>query len=139
MKKQVRKLYLILAIIGGVGISCERVEPFTPQVQPTFSSIQQNVFSINCALSGCHAGSSPQQGMNLSDGQAYSNIVNIPSMERPTLFRIDPDNADSSYLFMKITGASTIVGSQMPLGGPQLSVEKINAIREWIESGAANN
>jgi len=110
-----------------------------PGVQPTLSSIQENVFSTSCALSGCHAGPNPQQGMNLSAGQAHENLVNVRSNERPSLFRVNPGAPDDSYLVHKIEGRSSIVGERMPLGGERLSQEKIDAIRTWIENGAPEN
>lgn len=116
---------------------CEHAEPLEPIPQePLFSNIEQDIFALNCALSGCHAGSNPQQGMNLSPGQAYENIVNVASRERPDLLRIDPGNPEDSYLLKKIRGDSDIVGSRMPLGRAPLSSEEIDLIRTWIEEGA---
>lgn len=132
---------LSLAVALGTG-ACEHADPVgagEPGVQPTLSSIQENVFSTSCALSGCHAGPNPQQGMNLGAGQAHANLVNVRSNERPELFRVEPGAPDSSYLVHKIEGRSGIVGERMPLGGERLSQEKIDAIRTWIENGAPEN
>lgn len=132
---------LSIAVTLGTG-ACEHAGPAgagQDGIRPTLSSIQENVFSTSCALSGCHAGPSPQQGMNLSAGQAHANIVNVRSNERPDLFRVAPGAPDSSYLAHKIEGRSGIVGQQMPLGREPLSQEKINAIRTWIENGAPAN
>lgn len=107
----------------------------------SFSQHVQPVFTNNCALSGCHAGSSPAQGMNLSAGQAYGNIVNVPSNES-SLFRIKPSEPDLSYLIHKIQGTQGSVGgsgSQMPLGGTALSQETIDMLRAWVAKGAPNN
>jgi len=79
--------------------------------------------------------------MNLSAGQAYTNIVRVSSREVPRLFRIDPTSVDSSYLILKIEGlAGTVggVGTRMPLGG-QLTRQEIDVIRAWVASGAPNN
>jgi hypothetical protein len=106
---------------------------FAAQVQPIFTS--------NCALSGCHAGSNPAQGMNLSDGQAYANIVNVQSNES-SLLRVKPGEPDESYLVHKIQGTQGSVGGsggQMPLGGTPLTQAQIDLIREWITDGAPNN
>ena len=44
---------------------------FTMRFQPvSFSTHVQALFTSTCAGGGCHAGASPQQGMNLSSGQA---------------------------------------------------------------------
>lgn len=108
----------------------------------TFAADVQPILTANCALSGCHAGTSPQQGMNLAAGQAYLNIVSVQSMEVPSLFRVAPGQPDSSYLVHKIQGTQASVGgggSQMPLGGAPLSQEQIDTIRAWISDGAKNN
>lgn len=102
----------------------------------------QPIFSSNCALSGCHAGTAPQQGLNLSAGVAYGNIVCVASSERPGMMRVRPLQPDSSYLVHKIQGTQTTVGGsggQMPLGGTPLSAQQISLIRAWITQGANNN
>jgi hypothetical protein len=107
-----------------------------PPLQPTLASIQANIFSTSCALSGCHSGGSPQQGMNLSSGQSFANIVNVASAEQPALMRVKPGDSADSYLFRKITGAVGITGAQMPLTGGALTAAQIAAIRDWIDAGA---
>lgn len=102
----------------------------------------QPIFTANCAFSGCHAGSSPALGQNLSAGQAYGAIVNVPSQEVPALLRVHPDFPDSSYLVHKIQGTQGSVGGsggRMPLGGAALTSEDIAIIRAWIAAGAPNN
>ncbi len=133
-----RPLIVLLAVLCLAG--CEHADPLDPgRLEPTLSSIQANVFDLNCALSGCHAGSSPQQGLNLSRGQARANIVGVRSNQRPNLLRVEPGNPDGSYLFQKITGAAGILGERMPRGRPPLSAEQIDAIRQWIADGALDN
>lgn len=104
----------------------------------TFSFIQDNVFTPTCAVSGCHAGASPAAGMDLTAGQAFTNIVGVTSGQAPTLQRVNPGDADNSYLVQKIEGTAT-VGERMPRGGPPLSSELIQNIREWVDAGAENN
>ena len=100
-----------------------------------FKSIQNNVFSVNCALSGCHSGASPQQNMSLEEGKSLDAILNFDSAEVPNLKRILPNDADNSYLIHKIEGRAAS-GQRMPLNLPSLSAEKINAIKSWINKGA---
>ncbi len=107
--------------------------------QATFSAVQSQIFNASCAFSGCHAGGSPAQGMNLSDGMAYSNIVDVPSNQQSSLDRIEPDDPDESYLYLKVTGDSSISGSRMPLGGGALSQDLLDLLRDWIERGAPND
>jgi len=101
-------------------------------MRATFSSIQAEVFSTTCALSGCHAGS---QNPNLSVGQSYDNLVNKASMQNPSMMRVKPGESSNSYLMKKLNGDGT---SRMPPGG-ELSQAKIDSIALWINKGALNN
>jgi len=106
-----------------------------------FAAAVQPILTANCALSGCHAGASPAQGMNLSLGQAFANIVSVPSNESG-LLRVKPSEPDSSYLVHKIQGTQGTVGGsggRMPLGRAALSQAQIDVIRQWIADGAPNN
>lgn len=117
----------------GTPSACQDDVCFARDVQP--------LFTFNCAFSGCHAGSQPQQGQNLSAGQAYANIVNVPSAELPAMMRVRPFLPDSSYLVHKVQGTQGSVGGEgvrMPLGGA-LSVSELDLIRRWILLGAKNN
>lgn len=128
--------------VAGLTAACEHSDPVGMEddgLQPTLSSIQENVFSPSCALSGCHAGPNPQQGMDLSAGAAHDNIVNVPSNEQPDLDRVEPGQPDASYLIHKIEGRATIVGQRMPLGREPLSQDEIDALRAWIADGAPDN
>jgi hypothetical protein len=76
--------------------------------------------------------------MNLSAGQAYSNIVNVPSNEVPSLDRIEPNQPDISYLIQKVEGTAA-VGVRMPFGGSALPNELIQLLRDWVSAGAQND
>lgn len=105
--------------------------------EPTFTNIQQNVFGAICTE--CHAGAGAPEGMRLDAENAFANIVNVKSVERPDLFRINPGDPDNSYIIRKLEGGPAIVGGQMPLNRLPLSQETINAIRIWIARGAPQN
>jgi hypothetical protein len=105
----------------------------------TFTAVQSRIFTASCAFSGCHGGSSPAQGMNLSAGMAYSNIVNVTSSEMPSLDRIEPNDPASSYLYLKVIDDPSISGSRMPRGAPALSQELIDLLQDWIERGAPDD
>ncbi len=140
----VHRLLLLSAVIFFLiflVISCERAGPVEQEVpqQATFSNIQTGIFNTSCAVSNCHLGSSAPFGLDLSEGKSYGNLVNVSSAEVPSLLRVNPNNAEDSYLIRKIEGASGIVGQRMPLGRDPLSAEQINLIREWINNGAPNN
>jgi hypothetical protein len=123
---------------GGEPSACAPV----PAGTVSFCADIQPIFTNNCAFSGCHAGASPQLGQNLSPGQAYTSIVDVPSVEAPTLDRVEPANPDSSYLVHKIQGTFASVGGsgdRMPLGQGALPAADIDLIRAWIAAGAPNN
>jgi len=100
-----------------------------------FNSVQANIFTPSCATSGCHSGSAPAEGLLLTEGNSFSNLVNISSNEVALLNRVEPGNAADSYLIRKVEGTAS-VGLQMPRNRPALSTEKIQALRDWINNGA---
>ena len=123
-------------------LSCERAGPVTPPdggLEPTLSSIQVNIFNQRCALSTCHIGNSAPQGLQLSEGNSFSNLVNVRSRGVPSLFRVEPDDPDNSYIVWKLEGNPGIQGERMPFMRDPLSQEEINTIREWISRGAQND
>jgi hypothetical protein len=105
--------------------------------EPTFSNIQQNVFSAICIE--CHSGVEAPEGLRLDSQNSYINLVNVRSTEKPDLFRVEPGNPDESYIVRKLEGGPDISGGQMPLDRPPLDQLTINAIRVWISQGAPQN
>ncbi len=102
----------------------------------------QPIFTGNCVFSGCHAGSSPAQGMNLGADQAFSSVVNVPARELPSMNRVTPNKPDDSYLVHKVQGTHLAAGgsgSRMPLGRSPLSQADIDLVRAWIQAGAQPN
>ncbi|MBW3672126.1 MAG: hypothetical protein KY432_10705 [Acidobacteria bacterium] len=80
-----------------------------------------------------------QLGLNLTEGAAYVNLVNVPSAQVPQIDRVEPGQPDRSYLYMKVTGSPDILGSRMPLGQPELSQQQKDLIENWILRGAPND
>ena len=107
--------------------------------QVTLSGDVQPIFTSTCALSGCHAGTNPQRGMNLSVEQTFTNVVNVRAMELSTMNRVTPGQPDNSYLVHKVQNTHLDVGGsgfQMPKGLSPLTQMEIDLIRAWIEAGA---
>ncbi len=113
-----------------LGSSGGGTEPLTAD----FNSIQANVFTPICTR--CHIGASAPQGLQLDAAHSYGLLVGVPSVEQPNVLRVNPGNPDSSYLVLKLEGASGISGGRMPLGGPYLPQSTIAVIRQWITEGA---
>lgn len=122
---------------SGEGLDSNGNPVNTPSIPlaDNIASIQANIFTPNCALSGCHSGAAPQQGLLLGPTASFSNIVSQPSTEVPTLNLIEPGNPDNSYLIRKVEGTAS-VGQQMPRNLPPLSNEKLQALRSWVSNGA---
>ena len=100
----------ITLLLFTIFFTCEHAKEPTASEngEATFSAIQQNILRNSCALSGCHQGSAAPFGLDLSEGQAYGNLVNVRSAERPSLLRVNPGAPDSSYMVKKIEGAPDI-------------------------------
>ena len=102
---------------------------------PTLASIQANVFTPNCAQSGCH-GNAPQQGLRLdSVANSTASLVNIASPRDSNLVRVRPSLPNASFLIQKLEGTQTL-GDRMPQGGPFLPQSTIDVVRLWIVNGA---
>ncbi|HKJ68993.1 MAG TPA: Ig-like domain-containing protein, partial [bacterium] len=104
----------------------------------SFGDDVQPIFSVNCAVSGCHNAATATQGLSLESNDAHANIVDRPSSEMQSLDRIEPGDPANSFLYLKLN-PSPPSGQRMPFGGPYLSEEQILTIRFWIEQGAQNN
>ena len=77
---------LFIAVSGvAMGACDEKLSDLTgptPNLQPTLSSIQSEIFSQRCI--GCHngAGRFLPGVMNLTEGNAYASLVGVPSIEK---------------------------------------------------------
>jgi len=101
------------------------------------------VLAANCAP--CHTSGSgfpaadPMAEFGDPDA-AYELLVGHPAAEAPGLNRVEPGDAENSYLIHKLEGSHLDVGGsggQMPDGGPYLDDATIAAVREWVEAGAS--
>src|SRR5262249_47860687 len=120
----------------------------TSTVPPTWAAIWTAAIAPNC--SGCHGGSPGYANLGGLDdcNTGWAALVNVPSTELSSMDRVEPGAPDSSWLFYKLNGAQGqfdaqcaggSCGSTMPLNMPQLKRGALDAIRTWIESGAAND
>ena len=133
-----------LAVLTGVACAGDGtgLELVSGVDQVTLSGDVQPIFTSTCALSGCHAGTNPTLDMNLSEGQTFANVVNVPAMELATMNRVTPGQPNSSYLVHKVQGTHLDEGGsgfQMPIGRSPLTQTEIDLIRAWISAGAKQN
>jgi hypothetical protein len=118
----------------------------TPDLEPTFASIQRDVFETTDAAGRtscvtCHTdvGRAPAGGLNLTHDVAYDQIVNVTSVQVQSLKYVSPGNPDGSYLLQKVMGTA-VVGRRMPFNGPPyLTDGQILILKRWIELGAPRN
>ena len=142
---------MTVAFMCAAAIACDeslsKLAGPTPSLEPTFSSIQKEIFestdsSGRSACTNCHTntGRNPSGGLNLNHDVAYDQLVNVPVREKAGAIRVIPGNPDGSYLVHKLEGAADITGRRMPFNGPPyLTDGQITSIKRWIANGAARN
>jgi hypothetical protein len=119
----------------------------TPNLEPTLSSIQREIFNVSdstgrLACIQCHTdnGRAPAANLNLLEGRSYGQLVSRASGQKAGATLVIPGDPDNSYLVHKLDGRSDIVGQRMPRSnGPFLTEGQISIIRRWIELGARND
>jgi hypothetical protein len=107
-------------------------------IQPTLSSIQDNLFAPTC--SGCHTGPSGAAlpaGLDLTSlSMSFMDLVGVSSVQNAALNRVEPGDPDASYLIQKLEGTASS-GSRMPPLGAAIDQATIDVVRQWITDGAA--
>jgi hypothetical protein len=101
----------------------------------SFNSDIVPLLKSRCVM--CHLPGAEQAGLALHPKGGYANLVDVKSTQS-ALLRVSPGKPDDSYLYRKITGTHTQVGSgeRMPFGEASLSADEIDRVRRWIEGGA---
>ncbi len=100
---------------------------FDRQIQP--------IFTMNCALSGCHLGPGAAASQDLSEGQAYDALVEVASRSTLGFTRVIPGNPEESLLVRKMEGDDG-VGLPMPPNGMIVAQQFADLVRLWIAQGA---
>lgn len=106
----------------------------------SFANNVQPIFTQSCALAGCHSSLRPQEGMNLSAGAAYANLVGVAAREcTGGRLRVKAGDPATSYVMDKLMGVDLCFGTQMPKTGVSLPQSQIETIAAWICEGAPQN
>ena len=127
---------LAAAALAGCTEKLVAPPPPPPTVLGVPDSIQQ-VFTASCALSNCHAGSTPQQGMSLADARtSWLAVVGVASNQRPQFQRIEPGDSLDSYVVMKLRNDPRKGGQPMPLGAYPLDPALVLRVAAWAQAGA---
>ncbi len=108
------------------------------KANPSLATDIQEIFNrVGCSGGSCH-GAAQSAGLNLgSASAAFSSLVGVTATSEP-IVRVIPNDADNSYLVIKLEGRQS-VGARMPLGGSSIDTVDLNNIKNWINTGAANN
>jgi len=103
----------------------------------TLSWLQSNIFGGVCTQ--CHTGAGAPLGVNWSSSTDSCSNIGRASGEFPMMDEIVSGDAAASYVIWKVDGAGpngeAIVGAQMPLSNPPLTVDAIQNMRDWINDG----
>ena len=143
-RKAIVVIGLSIAVVGCDEKLSDVAGP-TPDLTPTFASIQRDIFeaadsSGRPACSACHnpnGGAFRQVGLDLSSAaSSYDSLVGVASREKPALTRVAAGDPENSYLLHKLEGRTDIIGGRMPNRGPYLSEGQLAIVRRWLQLGA---
>jgi len=129
-------LLVLVALAGVTGCADEIVSECDvaeeTAVRAQFSDIEQRVFAQSCATAGCHAGSNPQAGLDLSPGMAYASLVGAKSLNYPDEKLVEPGSSEQSVLI------GLLRRDRQPAMPPAGSLDPavIDSIAAWINRGA---
>lgn len=132
------KIYinLCLLLVAGLMSSCNDLgDPVQPQ-STSFSQSIQPLISSRCAVFACHGGGSSEGGLSFG-AATYDSIRFAAGTHGPV---IDTSVSASNNTLYRVTTQSPPSGIQrMPYGGPFLSTQEQELIKDWIDEGALNN
>ncbi|HSG63732.1 MAG TPA: hypothetical protein VLD39_01985, partial [Gammaproteobacteria bacterium] len=118
-----RRAALRLGILAGCALlgACGSGDGFEAvgggMLEPTFASIQANVFTPICEQ--CHAGAGAPEGLRLDAANSYALLVGVPSQQESGFLRVEPGDPENSYVIMKLEGRAGS-GQRMPADLPPL-------------------
>jgi len=134
---------LLVIMIVIVGCSSSTSSPDSSSTNTdnkvSFDNDVLPILTSNCVV--CHQGNAPPGSLNLEPVNAYTDLVNTPSIQS-SLVRVDPGMPDKSYLTHKLNGTQNDIGGsgvRMPYGAPPLSQAQIDTISRWISEDAPDN
>ena len=147
-QSKVATIAAALVAVAALGGCTKEKRPYAPGTAsasgaPTLSSIQGDILTLSCAVSGCHDNrANPAASLDLTNAAAsYSGLVNRMSTEAQMKI-VTPEDPGNSYLYHKLMGTHRSVGGtgdQMPQYAAQLSQADIDRIVQWITDGAQYN
>ena len=127
-------IFSLGSVIGFSSCKDQVVDPNTnpvdfPTSKVSFSQHVQPLFQTRCAFTGCHAGSNPAAGLDLSS-PAYNSLMN----HQPRLVIAGVSN--NSLLIWRLDGRQL---PQMPFNAQPINTNQLTGMKKWIDEGAQNN
>lgn len=127
-----------------LSLGCDQEPPADDGVQPTLSSIQDDLFTPRCTQSSCHSVEFHAGELVLVEGMAFAELaqpVNHPTALADGIQQVVAGDPEASFLWIKLqAGLDPSFGTLMPQGSSTgLPPEDIDAVRTWIERGADND
>jgi hypothetical protein len=132
---------------------CHQGSRTCPALQPTFASIDRDLFQVSCGTSGskainCHSiqGAASASSLDLS-GDAYPRLIGRvavnPLGDLKDLVLVQPGDPEHSFLVQKLRLVSPLdphLGSAMPADAPgSICKSSVDAVAQWILAGAGRN
>ncbi len=102
------------------------------------SEVNEPIFATTCTNSACHSAAKKEGGLDLETDPAAALVDVAPSTVAAAArgqMRVAPGDLAKSFLYTKLTNPGPGDGEKMPTGS-DLSEEKLELIRRWIEGGA---
>jgi cysteine-rich repeat protein len=108
----------------------------------TYDLIQKAIFeNRGCTAELCHSSVDSAGGLDLTAGNSYASLVDVPAATAPGYKRVDPGNRANSLLWVNVAARVvpevTAPVRAMPLGPNPLTAAEVEALRLWIETGGA--
>jgi hypothetical protein len=123
-------------VVCGGGKSCVMGSCVCAGGPVSFSAVAP-ILADNCTNNGCHVGTMPKEGLNLSASKAYAELVNVKATQCNDGRLLVPSNGmGASYLMQKLLGQNMCSGSKMPKADTTLPAADLALIQAWICNGA---
>jgi len=114
----------------------------------TLTELQDEILTPTCAAEGCHGSFLPERDLDLTEGNSYGALVNVPAQEGSYTLVV-PGEPDESLLYLALENEFYGDGEDQPAtlgkmpprvpGAAGLSSSERAAIRSWIADGAMDN
>ena len=136
---------LLLFVLAGCPVQAPDSDPVPANDDDMTEELKlrgwEGVFALISFRCGCHGAAEQEGGLwDLTDEEsAYDVLVGVPSLDLPTMNRVEPGLPDSSYMMLKIEDRHLEaggLGSRMPPTGFALPDDDKQMLRDWIAEGA---